>query len=224
MKLRIALLTALLALALPLGAKAECTGFLDCLLGMTERTEIRNDRMVEEARIKAQQEAETARIAAEQQQREAEAQRAADIEIERIKQQQYATEAQRDQAIAAERARLEQYKAGLQALVDEKAENIRASAQTQIAALQGQAQIATAGITETGATERTRIVWGWAFAAVVVVVLWRLMALRTKQQHDAWRSLEEHRRDRITADIIEQIQLRGTQIELRRVDHEIDRY
>lgn len=224
MKTVIAIVVAIYALGLPLGAKADCTGFIDCLFGMTERTEIRNDRMIEEARIRAQQEAETARIVAEQEQREADAQRAADVEIERIKQQQFATEAQRDQAIAAEQARLEQYKAGLQALVDEKSENIRAQALTQIAALQGQAQIATAGITETGATERTRIAWGWGFAVVVVVVVWRLMALRTKQQTEQWRALEAQRQEQLAAGIVERIQQNGAQLELRTVKHEINRY
>lgn len=160
MKHLIYTLVALWALAIPLGARAGCTGFVDCLFGFTERTEVRNDRMIEQSRIAAERDRQIADIAAQQQESEA----AALLEAERLRQQGLLSEAQA-------RAQVEQYKASLQALVDEKVENIRSGADTQIAALQGQAQIATAGITEIGATERARIAWGWGFGFAVLIVI-----------------------------------------------------
>ncbi len=153
-------IVALWALTMPLGARADCSGWVDCLFGFTKRTEVRNDRMLEQSRIAAERDRQIANIAAQQQEREA----AAMLEAERLRQQGILSEAQA-------RAQVEQYKAALQALVDEKVENIRAGADTQIAALQGQAQIATAGITEIGATERTRIAWGWGFSFAVLIVI-----------------------------------------------------
>lgn len=167
------------AILLPKPAYA-CSGLLDCAFGWTERTEVRTAAETEQARIAAQRDAEVTRIEGEAQARIADAQK----EVERVRQQQFQTESDRDVAIAQAQAQVDQYKASIQALVDEKTENIRAGADTQIAALQGQAQIAIAGITETGSTERYRIAGGWIFAtvAIVLVALLIISAMRKQQR------------------------------------------
>lgn len=213
MKLKIMLLTAAFALVFPQAARAECTGFIDCLFGFTARTEIRNQRMIEEQRIQADRDRQVADLEAQQAERE----RLADLEVERVRQQQYATEAQRDLAIAQEQARVMEYKASLQALVDEKAENIRAQADTQIAALNNAALIHVTGLTQSGETERTRITWGWVFSAIVALVagltIWRRQGIQAEQ----WRIEEDRRRDQLTADLMERIELRGYEVEIRTV-------
>jgi hypothetical protein len=165
MRLILITLLALTVLAiLPVSVYA-CSGFMDCLFGFSERVEIRQTEMTERERISAQSAEEIARIAADQ----AEKERLADAEIERIKQQQFSSQHDRDLAIARERARVAEYKASLQALVDEKVENIRAGADTQIAALQEAAKIHIAGIKETGETQRS--VWVGYYALRVVGLL-----------------------------------------------------
>lgn len=159
-------------LAMPTPAKA-CSGWLDCAFGWTDRTEVRAAAETEQARIDAQAAAEVARIEAEQ----AERVRQADAEVERVKQQQFATNAQRDIAIAQIEQQAAQYKASIAALTSERLAGIQANADSQIAALQAQAEIATAGITETGRTERYRIVGGWTFAIVAIVLCGLLLAL-----------------------------------------------
>lgn len=162
---QLVIVAALVALLWPAKASASCSGFIDCLFGFTERTEVRNAAATEQARIQAQRDAETARIEAEAQERV----RLADAEVERVKQLRFESEADRDIAIAQAEQQAEQYKAMIAGLTDEKIAGIDASAETQIAALQAQAEIAQAGILETGRTERTRIVGGWTFAGLVVV-------------------------------------------------------
>jgi uncharacterized membrane protein YgcG len=58
---------------------------------------------------------------------------------------------------------------------------IQANADSQIQALQSQADIATAGILETGKTERYRIVGGWAFAIVAIVLVGLLVGLYVRR-------------------------------------------
>lgn len=174
---RLISVAAVVALWWPATAQASCSGFLDCLLGMTERTEVRAQRDVERARIEAQRDAETARIEAEATERL----RQADAEVERVKLQRYESEAQRDIAIAQAQQQAEQYKAMIAGLTDEKVAGIQANADTQIAALQAQAEIAQAGILETGRTERYRIVGGWAFSIVAIVAIAFLLALSIRR-------------------------------------------
>lgn len=172
-----AVIAALALSMLPATAQASCSGFIDCLFGFTERTEVRSAAETEQARIDAQAAAEVARIEAEQ----AERLRQADAEVERVRQQQYATEAQRDIAIANVQAQVDQYKASIAAITAERLAGIQANADSQIQALQSQAEIATAGILETGKTERYRIVGAWAFAIVAVVLVGLLVALYVRR-------------------------------------------
>lgn len=51
-----------LAVLLPSTAQASCSGFIDCLFGMTERTEVRAERDIEKARIEAAAQAEVTRV------------------------------------------------------------------------------------------------------------------------------------------------------------------
>jgi hypothetical protein len=170
-------IAALAVAMLPATAQASCNGFIDCLFGFTERTEVRNAAETEQARIDAQAAAEVARIEAEQ----AERVRQADAEVERVKQQQYATDAQRDIAIARIEQQAAQYKASIAALTAERLAGIQANADSQIQALQSAAEIHIAGITETGVTERYRIVGGWAFAIVSIVLGGLLLALYARR-------------------------------------------
>lgn len=205
-------IVALWALTMPLGARADCSGWVDCLFGFTERTEVRNDRMLEQSRIAAERDRQIADIAAQQREREA----AAFLEAERLRQQGLLSEAQA-------RAQVEQYKASLQALVAEKVENIRAGADTQIAALQGQAQIATAGITEIGATERTRIAWGWGFSFAVLIVIGAIVWRRLDPRWVALPDQTDRRRlGPGYAMTLEDIRRRGESVEI--VYHENERY
>lgn len=146
---------------------ASCTGFIDCLFGMTERTEVRAERDIEKARIEADAQAEIARIEGEAQARITQA----EAEVERVRQLQYQSEADRDIAIAQAQAQADQYRAMIAGLTSEKIAGIQSNADTQIAALQAQAQIAIEGIVQTGQTERWRVGFGWAALIVVVVVL-----------------------------------------------------
>ena len=169
---------ALTLATIPATAYASCSGFFDCLFGFTERTEVRAQRDIEHARIEAAAAADVAKIQAEQ----AERVRQADAEVERVKQQQFATEAQRDIAIANAQAQVDQYKASIEALTAERLAGIQSNADSQIAALQAQAEIATAGILETGRTERYRIVGGWTFSIAALVLAGLLMALYLRRQ------------------------------------------
>lgn len=163
----------LLLVITPKTAQASCTGFIDCLFGFTERTEVRAEHAVEKARIDAAAAADIARIQAEQ----AERLRQADAEVERIRQQQYATEAQRDIAIANAQVQVDQYKATIAALTAERLAGIQSNADSQIAALQAAAEIHVEGITQTGTTERYRIVGGWAFSIVAIILAALLVGL-----------------------------------------------
>ncbi len=165
------LVIALLSALAPAHAYA-CSGFIDCLFGFSDRVEIRADRDVETARIQAAADAEAARITGEA----AAKLRQADAEVERVKQSQFESEAQRDIAIAQAQTQADQYKAMIAGLTDEKIAGIQANADTQIVALQEQARIAVAGITETGQTERFRIVGGWS-AVIVTSILAALVGL-----------------------------------------------
>lgn len=143
-----------------------CSGILDCAFGWTERTQVRAERDIEQERIKSQAQQEITRI-----QGEADAHiKQAEAEVERVRQMQFQSEAQRDIAIAQAQAQAEEYKAMIAGLTDEKLAGIQANADTQIVALQEQARIAVAGITETGQTERYRIVSGWATVIVSIIV------------------------------------------------------
>lgn len=145
---------------------------LDCILGFSNRTQIRAERDVEQARIEAAAQAEIARI-----QGEADARmKQAEAEVERVKQQRYQSEADRDIAIAQAQAQAEQYKAMIAGLTTEKVAGIQSNADTQIATLQESAKIAIEGIVQTGQTERWRIGGAWLAVIVLTLVLvigWR---------------------------------------------------
>lgn len=167
MKYTAIVIVVLAALLLPATAQASCSGFIDCLFGMTERTEVRAERDVEKARIEADAQAEIARIEGEAQARITQA----EAEVERVRQLQYQSEADRDIAIAQANAKAEEYKAMIAGLTSEKIAGIQSNADTQIAALQAQAQIAIEGITQTGQTERWRVAFGWVTVIAVVIAL-----------------------------------------------------
>lgn len=161
------LIVVLAAVLFPTTAQASCTGFIDCLFGMTERTEVRAERDIEKARIEAAAQAEMTRI-----QGEADARiKQAEAEVERVRQLQYQSEADRDIAIAQANAKAEEYKAMIAGLTSEKIAGIQSNADTQITALQEQSKIAIEGIVQTGKTERWRVAFGWATLIVVVVSL-----------------------------------------------------
>lgn len=166
MKLTIAFFLALVVWSIP-GSAYACSGWIDCWLGISSTVEIRQSQQTERERITAERDEQIAGIEAEKAEREQQAH----IEVERVKQQQYASEAQRDIAIAQAQQQAEQYKTMIAGLTSEKIAGIQSNADSQIAALQAQAQIAIAGITETGATERYRVAGGWLFAIVAVVVV-----------------------------------------------------
>src|SRR5690606_2625340 len=135
--------------------------------GFSERVETRQAEMTERKRIQAQRDAEVKRIQADADVRIREAEEA----IERVKQQRYESADARDIAIAEAENRAEEYKAMIAGLTDEKVASIQANTDTQIAALQEQSKIAIEGITQTGRTERYRIVGGWAFSIVAIVAI-----------------------------------------------------
>jgi hypothetical protein len=163
---------------LPTPAYASCSGFIDCLFGFTERTEVRSAAETEQARIEATANADIARIQAEAQERV----RMADAEVERVRQLQYQTEADRDIAIAQIQRQADEYRAMIDGLTSEKIAGIQSNADTQIAALQGQAQIAIEGITQTGSTERYRIAGGWTFAIVLAVLAAIILVVAMRRQ------------------------------------------
>ncbi len=157
-----------------------CSGLLDCAFGWSERTELRTESAEELARIEAQRDADIAIAEAQA----AERVRQADAEVERVKQMQYQSEADRDIAIAEAQAQAEQYRAMIAGLTSERTADIKASADTQIVALQSQAQIAIAGITEAGSTERWRIGGGWAFSIVALFVLGVLLTAAMRRHRE----------------------------------------
>lgn len=177
MKTFSAVLLALVLWGIP-GSAYACSGLFDCWFGFTDRVEVRQAAMTERERITAERDEAVARIQAEADERV----RQADIEVERVRQQQYQNETQRDIAIAQAQQQAEQYKAMIAGLTAEKVSGIQANADSQIAALQAQAQIAIAGITETGATERYRVVGGWLFAVVAVVVVALILVAIIRRQ------------------------------------------
>lgn len=157
---------------LPMPAKACGLLEFDCIFGFSQRTQIRADRDVDQARIEAAAAADIARIQGEAAARI----KQAEAEVERVRQLRYQSEADRDIAIAQAQAQGDQYKAMIAGLTSEKVAGIQSNADTQIAALQAQAQIAVEGITQTGKTERWRIGGGWLAVIVLVVVIavgWR---------------------------------------------------
>lgn len=164
--LALALALALPAALLPQQVRA-CSGWIDCWLGMTERTEVRTAAETDQAIIAAQAAEDIARVNGEQ----AEQLRLADAEVERVKQEQYATEAARDIAIAQTTASIELYKASLQAVVAERVESIQRNSEMQIATLHESASIAIEGITQVGLTERTRIIGSWAFYIILILAI-----------------------------------------------------
>lgn len=167
MKYITALIVVVALTLIPTTAQASCTGFIDCLFGMTERTEVRAERDVEKARIEAAAQAEVTRI-----QGEADARiKQAEAEVERVKQLQFQSEADRDIAIAQANAKAEEYKAMIAGLTDERVTAINAQASTQITALQEQSKIAIEGIVQTGKTERWRVAFGWVTVIAVVIAL-----------------------------------------------------
>lgn len=180
MKRVAALLLAVTFVMVSVAPAYACSGFIDCMFGFTDRTEIRNERMVEVERIEAQAQAEQARIEGEA----AAALRQADAEVERIKQQRFVNEADRDIAIAQAQQQAEQYKAMIAGLTDEKLAGIQANADTQIMALQEATKIAVEGIVQTGQTERTRIVGGWS-SVIVALILVGLIVLYWMRRYSA---------------------------------------
>jgi hypothetical protein len=163
----VAALVSLLLLIHSAGVARACSGLLDCAFGWSERTELRTNAETEQARITAQRDQEVARIEGEAAARV----RQAEAEVERVRQMQYQTEADRDVAIAQAQRQADEYRAMIAGLTSERVAGIQSNADTQIAALQGQAQIAIAGITETGSTERWRIAGSWSFVIVLAVLI-----------------------------------------------------
>lgn len=176
---RTGLLLAILWGSAPVPVHA-CSGFIDCLFGFTERTEVRAERDLEKAKTEAERDVELERVRGE----EAARLREADAEVERVKQMRFATEADRDIAVAQAQAQAEQYKAMIRGLTDERVEEIQALARTQVTALQETGDIMVEGIVQTGKTERWRIILGWATVIVALVILGRLAAqwLRRQEQ------------------------------------------
>lgn len=181
----ITILIVILAALMPTKAYA-CSGILDCAFGWSERTELRTQSAEELARIEAQRDREIEAVKAQA----AERVRQADAEVERVKQLQYQSEADRDVAIAQAQAQADQYRAMIGGLTEERTADIKASADTQIAALQSQAQIAIAGITETGATERWRIGGGWAFSIVALFVMGVLLVVAMRRHREPVRVVQ----------------------------------
>jgi len=159
-------LVAVTLLFIPTPAYA-CSGWIDCWLGISSTVEIRQTQQTERERIAAERDADIARIQGEADTRI----KQAEAEVERVKQQQYQSEADRDIAIAQANAKAEEYKAMIAGLTSEKIAGIQSNADTQIAALQAQAQIAIEGIVQTGRTERWRVAFGWATLIVGLLVV-----------------------------------------------------
>lgn len=157
-----------------------CSGILDCTFGWTDRAEVAADRDAEIARINAERD----RAIADAEARQQLAIEQAQAEVERVRQQQFATEAERDKAIAETQRKADEYKAMIAALTSEKLAGINSNTQTQIAALHGAAEIAIAGITEAGTTERWRVFGGWLFSIVAVFVVGVLFAQLLRQRHE----------------------------------------
>jgi len=164
---KIIIAVAILAAMIPATAKADCSGFLDCLFGFSARVETRQAAMTERSRIQAQSAEEIAHIQAESDERV----RLADAEVERIKQMRFESERDKDIAIAQANAKAEEYKAMIAGLTSEKVAGIQSNADTQIAALQAQARIAVEGITQTGQTERWRVAFEWATVIVGLIIM-----------------------------------------------------
>lgn len=213
------IVASLVALLWPATAQASCSGFLDCLLGMTERTEVRAQRDVERARIEAQRDAETARIEAEAQERV----RLADAEVERVKQLRFESEADRDIAIAQANAKAEEYKAMIAGLTSEKVAGIQSNADTQIAALQAQAEIATAGILETGKTERWRVAFGWATVIISLLIIGVAIIVWMRRQGGAILVLPDGRRYTPIGADARRLPWYDESIEIVEVSHAINR-
>lgn len=181
-KHQVILIIAVAILSAPTTAYASCSGFIDCLFGMTERTEVRAQRDIEKARISADAQAEIARIQGEAQARITQA----EAEVERVRQLQYQSGADRDIAIAQANAKAEEYKAMIAGLTNEKIAGIQSNADTQIAALQEQSKIAIEGIVQTGQTERYRVAFGWATVIVGLVIMGAaILYWMRRQMHDA---------------------------------------
>lgn len=164
---KVIVVISILATMIPATAKADCTGFMDCLFGFSERVETRQAQMTERERIQAQSAEEIARIQGEAQARIVQA----EAEVERVRQMQFESAADRDIAIAQANAKAEEYKAMIAGLTSEKVAGIQSNADTQIAALQAQAQIAVEGITQTGKTERWRVAFGWATVIIGLIIM-----------------------------------------------------
>jgi multidrug efflux pump subunit AcrA (membrane-fusion protein) len=178
-----AVIAAIILLAMPTPAKA-CSGLFDCMFGWTDREEVRSAAQTEQARIDAQAAAEVARIEAEQ----AERVRQADAEVERVKQQQYATNAQRDIAIAQIEQQAAQYKASIAALTAERLgrDSSQRRQSDQAATVPGGNCIQPA-LQKPAVTERYRIVGGWAFAIVAIVLVGLLVGVVRPSNADAHR-------------------------------------
>lgn len=159
------LLTMILLALIPKVALADCSGFIDCMFGFSERVETRQGGMTERARIEAARDTEVERVKGEA----AEKLRQADAEVRRVEMAQYQSETDRAVAVAEAQRRQAEYEALIAGLVAQREAEVYAQAQTQIATLQGTTQIAISGITETGKTERWRL--GLGFSGVVVVSL-----------------------------------------------------
>lgn len=167
---------ALVAL-MPATAKADGCGLINILFGgdcvaqlnagITERTDIRNERMIEAERIEAQRDVDIANIEAQAAERVKEA----EAEVERVRQLQYQSETERAIAIAQAEARRDEYKAMIAGLTEQHIAEVTAASSQQLAALQYAADIHIAGITETGTTERWRIAGGWIGFVVSIVTI-----------------------------------------------------
>lgn len=193
-----------------------CSGWIDCWLGFTERVEVRADRDAELARIQAERDQQIANVEALAVERVTQA----EAEVERVRQLRFENEAQRDIAIAQAQAQADEYRAMVSALSSEKIAGINADAETQIVALQEAAKVHIEGITQTGLTERFRIVGGWTFAVIALLVIGGLLRILSQRQREL---IHEVRMMPVSA-TRQLADRRPTYIELRRHGGEVVRY
>jgi hypothetical protein len=190
----------LLALTMLLSAATSvfaCSGFVDCLFGFTDRVEIRQREMTEraqeetqQAQLNAQRDTEIARINAD-----------ADAQL---RQQEAQIELQRQQGLlSAEQAR--QQAENFRAVVAQNAaiqiQQITANYGLMAESLAHQADIAQAGIQESGMTERERVKWSGTLniVAFIVVGLIVVVILRSRERQSAQPTIyvlpgEQHKR------------------------------
>lgn len=139
---------------------------IDCHFGWTERAEVREAEATQRTQIEAQRDAEVARIEADA------------AEAERLHSQQLEAQRQAGQ-LSAEQARqqAESFRTMVQTQAQTEIRQIDANYALMAQSLTEQAEIAQAGIQESGLTERTRITLDGHRDIALVVVLGLLLAI-----------------------------------------------